>query len=131
MNTLFYGANKEPILTEDELAQISKIFLWAQMHDDCMLFSQLVTVPRLVEFVYLVVNTASGSRKRPMDKTTRVPVDRSPLATNTQGATLWKDKGKAKVVDNGKSKVIDKGKANLSSLKDLSSSYFEHVGSLR
>jgi hypothetical protein len=77
------GANKEPILTEDELAQVNKLLLWAQMHDDCMLFSQLVTMPRLMEFVYLVAITTGGSRKRSANETTRVLVDLSPPATIT------------------------------------------------
>ena len=73
------------------------------MHDDCMLFSQLVIVPRLIEFVYSVVNTTGGSRKRLADETTRVLVDLSTLVANTRGTTSQKDKGKGK----GKGKVVE------------------------
>ena len=49
--------------------------------------------------------------RRPAGATTRLPIDPSPPAANTRGATPRKDK--AHLVDNNKSKKVDKGKGKI------------------
>ena len=101
------------------------------MHDDYIFFSGLVTLPRLMEFVYSIANTVDRLRSRPADESTRILVDSNPLTANTRGATPRKNKGKAKVVDKGKAKVVEKGRARSLSPKNLNSSPCRHVGSSR
>ena len=80
-----YWANRDPTLTEDELARVNKILLWARMHKDCMFFGVLVTVPRLTKFVY--AKAGDGSRSKPAEESTKVLVDLSRPTVNTWGAT--------------------------------------------
>ena len=104
-------ANKEPILTKDELDRVNDVIQWSQTHENCMNFGVLVTVPRLIEFMYEIsVVGAVGSLA---GKSTRVPIDPSPPIVNTWGATARKDKGKTQVADKGKSKIVDKGKGKI------------------
>ena len=87
------------------------------MHDDCMFFSILVTMPRLMEFMFPVADTADGSRSRPVDEPTRILIDSSPLAVNTWSTSARKDKGKAKVADTGMDKVIEPKKPKFITLQ--------------
>ena len=75
-------ANKEPILTKDELNRVNKIIKCSRMHNDCMYFGVLVSMSRLMEFVYA---TAADWSSKSASESTRIPVDSSP--PTTWGAT--------------------------------------------
>ena len=62
-------ANKEPILTKDELNWVNEIIKWSQIHDDCMYFGVLVLVPGLMEFMYA---TSADGLSKPAGKSTRL-----------------------------------------------------------
>jgi hypothetical protein len=55
-----------------------------------MYYGALITVPKLLEFVYDI--KAFRASRRPVGEPLRAHVDLSAPAANTQGATLWKDK---------------------------------------
>jgi hypothetical protein len=85
-------AFKELVLTSKEIKWDSDIIQWSWTHESCMYFGSLVTVLRLSKFIYEI--GTFGIASRPKGETARILVDQIPPATNTQGATPRKDKGK-------------------------------------
>ena len=77
-------ANQEPILTKDELTRVNDVLKWSRLHDDYIYYGVLGSVLRLMEFVYM---PATHMSSKPVGEATRIPVNPSPLAANTWGAT--------------------------------------------
>jgi hypothetical protein len=78
-------ASQEPILTKEELTQVNNVIQWSQTHEESVYFGVLVTVLRLMEFVYETNVTWATSRS--VGESARVSVDPSPSVANTRGAT--------------------------------------------
>ena len=103
-------ALKEPTLTAEEQTWVNDVTAWSRSHEKFMYSDWLASISRLSEFVY---DVNVSSIPRPVAGITRQPVDQSPPATNTRGATPRKeqaqaaDKGKLKKVDKGKGKMIE------------------------
>ena len=78
-------AFKEPVLTNEEIKQVNDVIQWSQTHENCMYFGSLVTVLRLLEFVYNV--KAFRVASRPVGEIARILEDPSLPVANTRGAT--------------------------------------------
>jgi hypothetical protein len=87
-NMLSERGNKQPTLTKGELARVIDVLKWGRLHEVCTYYGVLVSVPRLMEFVYA---PAAHVSVKLTEEVTRVPVNPSPPAANTRGATPRKD----------------------------------------
>ena len=109
-NTVADLVLKEPILTAKEQIRVNDITTWSGTHEKFMYSDWLASISRLSELVY---DVDASSVPRPVTGITRLPVDQSPLAVNTRGATPYEeqaqaaDKSKLKKVDKGKGKMIE------------------------
>jgi hypothetical protein len=105
VNTLSEKGGQEPYLTSSELARVDKVLKWARKHDSCLTYAVLGSIPRLMEFVYEPAGHVAVELRKVLIK---VPVNPSPPAANTRGATSRKDT--AQDADKGQTKRVDKGK---------------------
>ena len=108
MNTVADLALKEPILTAEKQSQVNDVTMWSRTHEKLMYSDWLALILRLSEFMY---DVDAFSVLRPVAGTTRLPVDQSLPAANTQGTTPRKEQAQA--VDKGKLKKVDKGKGEM------------------
>jgi hypothetical protein len=104
---LFEKGGREPRLTLDEITRVNEVLKWARKHESCLTFEVLGSIPRLMEMVYAPAGHVAVDLVKEL---VRVPLNPSPPAANTRGATPRKDKAPA-VGD--KPKKIDKGKGKL------------------
>ena len=80
--------HKEPNMTRSEITRVNDVLKWAQRHDLCMFYDVLATVPRLMEFVYVL---AAHVVVRLREEFLGVPINPGPPIANTQGATPRKE----------------------------------------
>jgi hypothetical protein len=109
VNMLSERGGREPRLTPKEVARVEEVLKWARRHESSLTFEVLGSVPRLMELVYAPAGHVSVELTR---KLVRVPIDPSPPAANTRGATPRKGKAPAAGdrptrVDKGKGKVVE------------------------
>jgi hypothetical protein len=95
---------REPRLTPKEVARVDEVLKWARRHESSLTFEVLGSVRRLMELVYAPAGHVSVELTREL---VRVPIDPSPPAANTRGATPRK--GKAPAAGDRPTRV-DKGK---------------------
>jgi hypothetical protein len=107
VNMLSERGGREPRLTPKELARVEEVLKWARRHESSLTFEVLGSVPRLMELVYAPAGHVSVGLTKEL---VRVPLDPSPPAANTRGATPRK--GKAPAADDRPAKV-DKGKGKV------------------
>jgi hypothetical protein len=109
VNVLSERGGREPRLTPKELARVGEVQKWARKHESSLTFEVLGSVLRLMEMVYAPAGHVAVELTREL---VRVPLDPSPLAANTRGATPRKDKAptagdKSTKVDKGKGKMVE------------------------
>jgi hypothetical protein len=109
VNVLSERGDREPRLTPKELVRVGDVQKWARKHESCLTFEMLSSVSRLMEMVYAPAGHVATELTREL---IRIPLDPSPPAANTRGATPRKDKAptagdKSTKVDKGKGKMVE------------------------
>jgi hypothetical protein len=109
VNMLSDRGGRDPRLTPKEVARVEEVLKWARRHESSLTFEVLGSVPRLMELVYAPAGHVSVELTREL---VRVPIDPSPPAANTRGATPRKGKASAvgdrpTKIDKGKGKVVE------------------------
>jgi hypothetical protein len=109
VNMLSERGGQEPRLTPKELVRVDEVLKWARRHESSLTFEVLGSVLRLMELVYAPAGHVAVELTREL---VRVPLDPSPPAANTRGATPRKGKAPATgdrptKVDKGKGKVVE------------------------